>query len=120
MRPEYLAEFEAAGIRPYSQAPFSGRLFEGPDDEPAIAPPYSKPPMPPAASKRQREVPPTRKVILDAPARYATGAVVTNVSSIVLGLGVLFVVGFVVPMLLVFAFLRGMTKASRRGRWHHW
>jgi hypothetical protein len=75
---------------------------------------------PPAALEGQREVPRTRKVILDAPERYATRAVTTNVASIVLGLGMVFFLGFVVPMMFVGGFLRGITKARRRGRWHHW
>ena len=147
MRPEYLAEFEAAGVPPYSQVRFPGQVYQWPDDEPTARPPYSQPPLPtatperkqdsprmdkvvldtpgpfatlPATFERQREAPRTRKVILDAPERYATRAIATNIAAIVLGLGLVFFVGFVVPMMFVGAFLRGITKASRRGRWHHW
>lgn len=147
IRPEYLAEFEAAGVPPYSQVRFPGQPYRWLDDEPADSAPYSKTPLttatperkqerprtdkalldapgrfatPPATFESRREAPRTRKVILDAPERYATRAVTTNVASIVLGVGMVFMVGFVVPMMIVFAVLRGFTKASRRGRWHHW
>ena len=120
MRPEYLAEFEAAGVPPYSQVRFPPPSYKAHRHEEAAQRPYLIASSAPADHEIQCEATRSRKVIFDAPGRYATSAVAANVAAIVLGVGIAFVVGFVIPMMLVFAFLRGVTKASRRGRRRSW
>ena len=119
-RPEHLAEFETAGVPPYSQVSFPAPGYQEQREEATVVPRYSKASLPAPGSQGQREVSRTRKVILDAPEKYASGALGANVAAIVVGVGVVFAVAFIVPMMFMFAILRGITKANRRGRWHHW
>lgn len=99
MRPEYLAEFEEAGIPPYSQVAFPVEATDAPPIE------------------RVR----TRKVILDRPMNGApTDAVAGNLAAVVFGVAVLFVVAVYVPAALFFAMMAGFLKANRRGRRRSW
>ena len=97
MRPEYLAEFEAAGVPPYSQVAFPA-------------------PMPPIQPERRT----TRKVILETSTSAPTADPVgQNLAAIVVGASLVFIIGLFLPI-MVLAFMGGIMKASRRGRRRSW
>ena len=96
MRPEYLAEFDAAGVAPYCQVSFPTPV--------------------PARQPEQRRA---RKVILDSPSRAINhDPVGSNLAAVVLGVAWVMLIGLL-PMVLTLAFLRGILKAGR-GRRRRW
>ena len=97
MRPEYLAEFEAAGIPPYSQVAF-------PVETPTLL----------AEPAR------TRKVILDRPTQDSGDGVAENLAAIVAGMAMLFAVALALPMAFLFGVISANRRANRRSRRSIW
>ena len=98
MRPEYLAEFEAAGVPPYCQVSF-----------------------PTPVTARPPEQLRTRKVILETSARtLERDPVGSSLAAAVAGAAWVFLVGFALPMVIALAFLGGILKAGTGRRRRSW
>ena len=114
MRPEYLAEFEAAGVPPYSHVSFPTADHEGQrKEEPFRARLSDSLAAGPSLRGAAWSVKHARLSLMLQRIAAQDGA---NATAIIAGVAIVVVAGFVVPMVFMFAILRGIMKAGRQSR----